>query len=141
MISVDVEGRPAPKGSRIHGRTKTGKSFTRPASKYELPWVEAVKQETLVVMRHHQQPPPPYAVELEFRLQRPARNQHQQTWPTAHDVDKLARAVVDGLVKGGAMADDRHVIRLTAVKRYTEQGEATGCSCRIAEVNVLCLQE
>ena len=132
MIQIDVEGRPAPKGSRIHGRTKTGKSFTRPASKYEQPWVERVKGETQIAMRHHTQIDPPYTVELEFRLKRPQRNQHQQTWPTQHDLDKLARAVVDGLVLGGAMLDDRHVIALTVRKRYAEPGETTGCACAVS---------
>jgi Holliday junction resolvase RusA-like endonuclease len=134
MIQIDVAGRPAPKGSRIHGRTKTGKSFTRPASKYEQPWVEAVKIETQIAMRHHAQPAPPYEVHLEFRLKRPQRNQHQQTWPTQHDVDKLARAVVDGLVLGGAMKDDRHVTVLTATKRYAESEEGTGCACQIRQI-------
>jgi Holliday junction resolvase RusA-like endonuclease len=136
VIQIDVEGRPAPKGSRIHGRTKTGKSFTRPASKYEKPWVDEVKRQAQIVMRHNPPCSPPYRVELEFRLKRPQRNQHQQTWPTAHDVDKLARAVVDGLVLGGAMSDDRHVIALTASKRYAEPGESTGCGCLVAAANV-----
>lgn len=135
MIQIDVEGRPAPKGSRIHGRTSTGKSYTRPASKYEKPWTEEVKRQTQIVMRHNLPCQSPYRVELEFRLKRPQRNQHQQTWPTAHDLDKLARAVIDGLVLGGAMEDDRHVTALTVLKRYADPGEATGCACVVAHAN------
>jgi hypothetical protein len=37
-----VPGVPAPKGSRISGRRKDGSIFTRPASKGEHVWVEAV---------------------------------------------------------------------------------------------------
>lgn len=131
-IVVDVNGRPAPKGSRISAKTKDGRPYTYPASQYEAPWVEAVKRRTQVVMRHHEQPEPPYAVALEFRLERPARP--KTAWSTKHDLDKLARAVIDGLVKGGAMADDRHVIALTATKRYAQPGETEGVNAQVAGV-------
>lgn len=133
MISVDVEGRPAPKGSRILGKTKTGVSYTRPASKYEKPWVDAVKAETQIVMRHRAPIPMPYVIELEFRLQPPKRNRRTHPWPTAHDLDKLARSTIDGLVQGGALSDDRHVTALTVSKRYAEPDETPGVHARIGE--------
>jgi Holliday junction resolvase RusA-like endonuclease len=37
---------------------------------------------------------------------------------TKPDVDKLARAVLDGLVAGGAMKDDAQVSMVIAEKRY-----------------------
>src|SRR4051812_6023408 len=77
VVRVAVDGRPAPKGSRVYGRTKTGNTFTRPASKYELPWVETVAKTTQVAMCHHAQPEPPYAVELVFRLQAPKKNRRE----------------------------------------------------------------
>ena len=127
VIEVAVEGRPAPKGSRIAGRTKTGHTYTRPASKYEEPWIEAVKAAAQIVMRHHETPAPPYEVRLEFHLKRAKeRRKDAPEWPTVGDVDKLARAVIDGLVKGGAMQDDRHVTALTATKRFADPGEPTG---------------
>ena len=42
------------------------------------------------------------------------------------DVDKLARAVLDGLVSGGVMADDAQVVVLVARKVYASNGEAPG---------------
>lgn len=42
---------------------------------------------------------------------------------TAPDVDKLIRAVFDGLT-GVAFVDDSRVVSLTATKRYAERGEA-----------------
>jgi Holliday junction resolvase RusA-like endonuclease len=135
VIVVDVVGRPAPKGSRIAGRTKTGRTFTRPASTYEAPWVEAVRDATQVAMRHHEQAPPPYSVALEFRLKEPAKYKAQMPWwSTTHDLDKLVRAVLDGLVNGGALADDRHVIALTASKRFVAPGEETGVNAQIRGV-------
>lgn len=131
MIELDVEGRPAPKGSRIAGKTKSGKPYTYPASTYEKPWISAVKRETQVVMRHHETLEPPYHVELEFRLKPPQRSRKTVDWPTAHDLDKLARCVLDGLVAGRAIEDDRHVTALTASKRFVRQGEATGVHATI----------
>ena len=132
VIEVAVEGRPAPKGSRISGRTKDGRTYTRAASKYEQPWVDEVKRQTQIVMRHHETPPPPYEVALEFHLKKAkSRPKNAPDYPTVGDVDKLARAVIDGLVKGGAMQDDRHVTSLTADKRFARPDEPTGVIARI----------
>lgn len=42
------------------------------------------------------------------------------------DIDKLARAVLDGLVMGGVMADDGQVASLSCCKVYARNGEAPG---------------
>jgi hypothetical protein len=42
--------------------------------------------------------------------------------------------VLDGLVNGGALADDRHVIALTASKRFVAPGEETGVNAQIRGV-------
>jgi Holliday junction resolvase RusA-like endonuclease len=133
VIFVSVHGRPAPKGSRIYGRTKTGKAFTRPASNYEKGWVADVKAATQIAMRHHEQPPQPYVVDLSFRLHAPARNRREMPWwPTRHDLDKLVRAAIDGLVLGGAIEDDRHVVRLTASKAYVDADVPEGVDAQIS---------
>ena len=132
MIEIDVEGRPAPKGSRIAGITKTGHTYTRAASKYEKPWVDAVKTATQIAMRHHRSLDPPYEVELFFRLQPPKQpTPRTKPWPVTPDLDKLVRAVLDGLQQGGCLADDRHVTALTTGKRYVRQGEAPGVHATI----------
>lgn len=124
MISISVDGRPAPKGSRIQAYTKDGKGYTRPASKYEKPWTDAVCEATRLVMRHEREPEKPYGLELAFRLPLPIRLRCD--WPTAHDLDKLVRCVIDGLVQGGALADDRHVTALTSSKRFCAPSEQPG---------------
>jgi Holliday junction resolvase RusA-like endonuclease len=116
VIQIEAEGRPAPKGSRIMGHTKTGKSYTRPASKFEKPWVDAVKVAAQIVMRHHAMPEPPYDVALHFYIARP--NNPRYGWPVKGDIDKLARAALDGLVAGGAIRDDRHVTALTVTTAW-----------------------
>jgi Holliday junction resolvase RusA-like endonuclease len=136
MIRVTVAGRPAPKGSRIAGKTKRGKFYTYPASRYEVPWVDAVADATRVVMRHQETLAPPYRVELDLRIARPKRNAPSAyPWPTQHDIDKLARAVIDGLVKGKAMVDDRHVLTLAVTKDFVSVDEESGV---IAQVERVC---
>lgn len=128
---VEVEGRPAPKGSRIAAKTKTGRAFTYPASKAEAPWIKAIADATRLVMRHHETLSPPYVVMLDFRLRMPLKQnrKHSFSWPSSRnvgDIDKLARAAVDGLVKGGALEDDRHIVELHVSKRWASDDEAPG---------------
>lgn len=113
-------GRPAPKGSRIAGKRKNGTVFTRPASKHEKPWQDAVASQCPL----HPRLRGPYVVELEHIAERPARPTYR--YPV-QDVDKLARATVDGLVRGGVLSDDKHVVQLIAWKRWAEPGEEPGC--------------
>jgi Holliday junction resolvase RusA-like endonuclease len=134
VIVVNADGRAAPKGSRIAGYSKKGKMFTRPASKFEKPWIDAVKAATQVAMRHACDEGPPYTVELEFRIARPANPRYAH--PAGHDLDKLVRAALDGLVAGGALSDDRHVTLLTASKRYVLGGEAPGIRAVIRSENI-----
>jgi Holliday junction resolvase RusA-like endonuclease len=130
VIEVFVEGRAAPKGSRIQGYTKTGKGYTRPASKFEKPWTSAVKKQVEVAVRH-QTVSPPYRVQAEFLIAQPQRTRYE--WPSASDLDKLLRATIDGAVQAGAMIDDRHVTALTVSKRFAKSDERPGVILCISE--------
>jgi Holliday junction resolvase RusA-like endonuclease len=134
MVCVEVAGRPAPKGSRTAAKTRHGKLYTYPASKHERPWVDAVADATMVVMRHRATPAPPYHVGLTLRI--PKGRNSTNPWPTQHDLDKLARAVIDGLVKGKAMVDDRHVTSMTVCKLYAADGEEPGVTASVQEITV-----
>jgi Holliday junction resolvase RusA-like endonuclease len=116
-VSFRVPGTPAPKGSRIPGRRKDGSIFTRPASKGEKPWTEAVA----LIARGHRPPggkplEPPYKVELSFVMPMPKRPSHE--WPSTGDIDKYVRSTFDGLVIGGLILDDRHIVDLCTSKRF-----------------------
>lgn len=128
-ITVVVEGRPAPKGSRIAGKTRTGKAYTYPASTYERGWVAEVTHAAKLVMRHRQTPPPPYEVRLVFHM--PKGKKAKYPWPPSPDLDKLARAVIDGLVKGACMTDDRHVCALTATKVFSAPDQMVGVHAEV----------
>lgn len=132
-VRIAVEGRPAPKGSRIQGVTKDGRMFTRAASRHEKPWVDAVKRATEVAMRHHPAIPAPYAIHLDILVRSPTKKS-AKPWPSQHDLDKLARSTVDGLVLGGAVDDDRNVIELHARKRFTTDDEEAGAVALVATI-------
>lgn len=124
-----VAGIPAPKGSRIYGQRRNGSSYSRPASKREKTWTEAV---ALVTRAHRPSGaalPPPYAVSLTFAMPCPARPSYAH--PTRADLDKLVRAVLDGLTSGGLIADDRHVIQLTAAKQWADRPGAEGVAVTV----------
>jgi Holliday junction resolvase RusA-like endonuclease len=125
-LNVRVYGRPAPKGSRNYGVTRQGKLRTWPASKFEEPWTRAVADATREALRHASQLEAPYEVTLEFYVAPPIHKRKGHDWPSQHDLDKLARTVIDGLVRGGAMSDDRHVTRLVAEKRWASCSEDAG---------------
>jgi len=120
VITFTVPGIPAPKGSRTPGRRKDGSIFTRPASRSEHGWVEAVAA-VARAYGHRARLAPPYRIDLRFALPRPKRPSYD--YPTRGDVDKLARAVLDGLTQGGVITDDRHVTDLVATKRFASPGQ------------------
>lgn len=127
---LTVYGEPAPKGSRTAGTRRDGTRYTRPACKREHDWTEAVaSQARWLGTQLDGLPAAPYAVELTFYLTRPARPAH--AYPSRTDLDKLARCTLDGLVRGGVLTDDRHVIELRACKRWAT---APGGECASIEV-------
>jgi Holliday junction resolvase RusA-like endonuclease len=56
-------------------------------------------------------------VSITFRFTSPAKPKYD--YPLK-DIDKLCRAVLDGMVSGGIIEDDKHVVRLNAYKEYAE---------------------
>lgn len=70
---------------------------------------------------------------LGFVMPRPARMKRTLPMTARPDVDKLARAVLDGLT-GVAFGDDSQVTQLTATKRRAELDELPG-------VHIICTGE
>jgi Holliday junction resolvase RusA-like endonuclease len=66
---------------------------------------------------------PPYELELTISMPEPANPKYP--WPTKDgDGDKLERAILDGLVQGGLLVDDRHVIECHWRKLFGTPGVA-----------------
>ena len=107
------------------------------------PWREAVRAET---QRMGCEPlAGPVAVRVDFYMPRPKG--HWRTGRNADllresaprlpdgrpDVDKLSRAVLDGLTEGGAWKDDGQVVHLDAMKLYAPKGDPGFCRIEVNE--------
>lgn len=134
IAKIVVPGEPATQGSKNYYRGRPIES-----SKGLPVWRRAVRDCT----RAERGPAPPLEgparVDLVFRFRRPAEHYRRgrfadllrDTAPAypvyQHDLDKLARAVLDGMTAGGAFTDDGQVVTLTARKEYAPAGEGPGC--------------
>jgi crossover junction endodeoxyribonuclease RusA len=81
-------------------------------------------------------PDGPVTVTLKFVMPRPVSTPKRSTPPAVKrpDVDKLARAVLDGIT-GTAIADDSQVTLLVAHKRLAEIAETPGVVIEIAQAH------
>lgn len=137
MIVINVNGQPAPQGSKTRGRY--GGVFE--ASKKVGPWRNAVRTETQQVILEPFDAP--VWVDVVFFLPRPkshygtGRNagiikESAPAFPSGvPDIDKLCRSTLDGLKEGGAYRDDSQVVKLHARKQYADQ-RATGAVISIS---------
>jgi crossover junction endodeoxyribonuclease RusA len=140
VIKFSVNGKPAPQGSKT--RNRAGAVYE--SSKAVAPWREAIRAET---QRACEVPlAGPVSVLIGFRMTRP--KSHYRTGRNAHllkggapgypdgkpDLDKLARAVLDGLKEGGAFWDDAQVVTLAVAKAYAD-ASGPGADIEVTEVN------
>jgi crossover junction endodeoxyribonuclease RusA len=132
-VVIEVHGTPAPQGSKIRNRYGAVYESNRNVA----PWREAIRAEA------QRQVLVPLAgavfCRITFRMPRPqghygtgrnagrVRNGAPGLPAGKPDIDKLARAVLDGLTDGGAWKDDGQVIKLDAMKMYALPGMPTGC--------------
>lgn len=147
MIKFRVNGIPAPQGSKRH----VGGGRMVESSRAVGPWREAVRHEAGVALWVDGSWLPgtslPLSVTVVFVLARPLSHWGGANHDAGHlrnsapkfpakrpDLDKLARAVLDGLVAGGVMADDSQVCSLNCAKVFAANGEAPGA---IIEVEAL----
>lgn len=112
-IVYKVEGTPVTQGSKAISRSgimyETGKGWKA--------WREAVKQASLEQAELTDKVLGGVRVSLTFRFTRPAKPTYK--YPPK-DIDKLCRAVLDGMTSGGIIEDDKHVVRLNAYKEYSD---------------------
>jgi crossover junction endodeoxyribonuclease RusA len=124
VIDFFVPGDPAPQGSK-NAYARGGRVILVEASKRTGPWRSAV---TAAARSAREAIDGPTAVTLDFVLARPrtSTRPHPTTKP---DVDKLARAVLDGITDARMWKDDSQVCHLTATKSY---GPLPGVRVRLA---------
>jgi Holliday junction resolvase RusA-like endonuclease len=141
-LEIDVRGRPVPQGALV--RSPSGGLYHRGAKELEA-WRSRIADMAQQAMGDVGPLDGPVAVELTFRLERPAKHflpvngrrpvavlrLDAPVFPTsAPDADKLARSGLDALT-AIAFRDDAQVARLSVTKRYCDQGEATGVLVRM----------
>jgi crossover junction endodeoxyribonuclease RusA len=140
-VIIEVHGTPAPQGSKIRNRYGAVYESNRNVA----PWREAIRAEVqramLVPMAG------PVDCRVVFRMPRPqghygtGRNagQVRKSAParpaSKPDIDKLARAVLDGLTDGGAWKDDGQVVTLVVHKVYALPEAPPGCWIRLEETD------
>lgn len=133
MITIEVRGIPAPQGSKRH----VGGGRMIEQVRAVAPWREAVRHET-----QHQVPAGQgfargvaVAAEISFHLPRPASAPKRVRLPVRkkNDIDKLLRAVLDGLTAGGALTDDGQVTHVTVSKDFASDIRPAGCQIVLAE--------
>lgn len=141
MIRIRVNGIPAPQGSKRH----VGNGRMVESSKAVGPWREAVRAEAQRVISAGDVTPwasvalaDAVSVTAVFLLPRPqshygtGRNAGQvrpsaPPFPAGRpDLDKLLRALLDGLTAAGVWRDDAQVASISAAKVYARHGEACG---------------
>lgn len=137
-LAVRVYGDPVPQGSMTcvgHG----GFHNVQPSNK------DALKTWRALVQRAGHALPVtaltgPIGVEVTFTFARPASVPlRKRAWPAVKkaDIDKLARAVLDGLTDSKVYGDDSQVVELTARKAYPDSPGALdrldrpGCIIRL----------
>ena len=112
-VTYTVEGTPRPKGSRVSGVTKTGVRYNRESNPRASEWLKSARAH--LKEQHDGEPlKPPYICVLTFQFEPPK----ERSWPRTGDVDKYSRNALDALTQAGVIEDDRHVIELSAIKRY-----------------------
>lgn len=125
VIPGDPVGKGRPRFVRATGRTYTPKA----TQDYEARVASIARGAVYLAPLYG-----PLRVEIDAVCARPATRPasvDRDAWNAGHriprigkpDVDNVAKAVLDGLVKGGLVADDTHVTRLTVARWYAARGE------------------
>lgn len=136
-IRFDVVGLPAAQGSRLPIRAKSGRIVGhRETSKNHAPWRTAVAHAAKAAADQLLAPlDGPLMLHVDFRFAMPKarpKRIRERGWnlkTSAPDIDKLLRALGDGLTAGGLITDDARIVTVTAAK-YEVVGW-TGATVRI----------
>jgi crossover junction endodeoxyribonuclease RusA len=128
-----VYGTPRPQGSKRH----VGNGILIEASKYLPAWRAEIIHACHQVINQTQDVrkfTEPVAATLNFYLPRP--DSVDRKFPTvAPDLDKLVRAVFDGLEQAGVLENDSQIVSLDASKAYADE-HPEGVSIYLRNVTV-----
>ena len=123
MISFYICGEPAPQGSKtafVRGR----RAVLVETSKKLPAWRKQIED---TARREYEGEPidRPVRVAVDFFMPKPQKPRFE--WPaTAPDLDKLQRAIGDGLEKGGVLKNDSRIVEWVARKHYADTPDDQG---------------
>ena len=118
-----VDGDPIPQGSKT-AYVVNGRAVLADANSKKLkPWRKAIATAAAAEFVGHPKLVGPVVVHVEFRFVRgkTVKRDHPSVKP---DVDKLLRAVLDGVTDSGVWADDAQVVTLRGHKVYADRAGA-----------------
>jgi crossover junction endodeoxyribonuclease RusA len=133
-LTLFIPGEPAPQGSKRY----LGKGIMIESSKKVKPWRADIRAACLdgKGKPRIQFNGDAVTVTAEFILKRPISTPKKKT-PQAikkPDLDKLTRALMDGIGSAGIWSDDSQVVKVIASKRLAEIDEVTGCRIVVERV-------
>ena len=133
-LSIRVFGEPAPQGSKT-AIVRNGKAIMYEASKKLPKWRDSVLMTCKVTALEQKAETPmlgPLAAAITFYLERP--HSTSRAYPNnAPDVDKLLRAVFDGLQESGVISNDGQIVSVTAFKRWADNLNPPGAMILISK--------
>ena len=134
MIRFFVEGEPAPQGSKT-AKCINGKAIMWESSSKVKAWRDTVTAQAQIEMIARGITTITEPVDIIINFQMPKPKSVTREFPTVKpDIDKLVRAVLDGLTKAKIYKDDAQVIFLASNKLYAK--DKVGCEIVIGKSNV-----
>lgn len=142
IFTFEIPGRPAPKGSRVSGVTRSGVRFNRESNPRVGGWmklaVEHLDREALLQRWETVPKEVPLVLRVVFTFERPRKATY--SYPPAGDLDKYVRAASDALVGGSGarggnsryaaqlpiISDDSQLVEIHAEKRYGASSSTRG---------------
>lgn len=135
-----VPGDPVPQGSHIARKARDGRLFVVEEQGADLKrwrgfvWAAAFNQRAGAPALAG-----PVSVDLTFYIRRAGKGHGAERYVSVRgagrgDVDKLARAVLDGLTQAGIFGDDSQVSRLVAEKLWADYPNPPGCAIIVSQI-------
>lgn len=123
MVAFRVAGIPAPQGSH-KAFVVNGRAIVTNDSAKTKPWRALVTAAARSAMHGLEPFDCAVQVAVTFEFVKPASVRKRLLPTVKPDIDKLARALLDGLTDGGVFTDDARVTTLIAHKKYAETAGA-----------------
>lgn len=139
-IYIRANGTPIPQGSKVAGKTANGRPFVRDANPRALKdWREAVAQAAWRAMQEREFQVDclnePVELVCWFYFEKPKTSKAKEPISArVGDLDKLLRAVGDALVDGGAIEDDRLIVRISGSKAWADEDTQPGVFIHLSTV-------